>query len=1356
LGFDYRQIRAKQVGRLSDKQERLNGKSDKAETEFFTVGPPLHAVRAGYIRRAADDFLYDSIIAGHHAYVLAPARSGKTSLIAATSARLQNNGYKVATLDLAQIGERDGGADSGRWYYSVAYRLLRQLRMKFDLHLWWQDKSILSNRQRLVEFYGEVILANVKEQVVVFIDELQCVEGLQFAQDLLASIHSVHRSLATETEFSRLIFVLCGECDPQVLVSDEGFSPFDNMKAVHLDDFSRKDTDVFLTEMNLSNADAILALDRIYYWSSGQPYLSQKLARAVARERIAGDIAGHVDRIALHQLGGRSALHNEPHMGHIHRRIVSDSSDKEALLTLYGRMRKGIVIPVDPDSRQQRKLMAIGLVVSDQADNLRPRNRLYDSVFTARWANENLAIRWQGPAIAVAILAVLIAIPFWYTQLLPKPYLRILTSPSLELATIAEAYVNFRSFPGHAGSADRLFSNLLEERARAAKNKAEIAQISDYATSVPGRERFAETLTASYWDNVVQSAFREEHRDDALLASLETLVLSTPQRRRIAASLIGDDYPQLIDTVTSDGSDQLMFNPSSQLLTMVDGARISQWSMINEQLQSRTPWTVTALEITPLVRRVVVDSDGSVSRISLMVNVGHGRLDDLSMRLIAPSGRAAEFEFGEISSSERDEIRFSGALLAGLVGEPLSGTWTLSIRDESTGTAGHLIGWNLRLNSQVIVENFERGLDIPEPMERESNNIWFSKDGRYAIARAQQSDSARLWDLAYAQPARTLAVPASEKVLGLSANAEYLVTVAQDTVHLWHAASGRRAKEMHVGLTMDARLTDDGRNLLVSRSIEGETAFELWNIESAERIAGLTVAGSPALISLDRAGHHLAIADYDRSIRIWHFPTGELLGQLDLHAQASDMELAPNGDTLGVVHGDQGITLWRVDRPGGPIVKETEIGEWQLGFSPSGSLFIAGSGEQGFQVYRTPDGSVSGPQLGSGLSSGANIHLSFSNDERTIVTAEESGRARFWRAPTLPAVFETSSESDGEPAHRPWQESNDSVSALSPGGRRLAIGDNDGHVHVMSVGTRQQPPTNAGDDLNFLGHLSAVTKLKFSVDGSLIASASLDGTIRIWDAVSGLPRPYHASASSSTVEQLMFSQSGRRLAVLSGQSVWVMSVETGRVLTEIELGEPHADLAFADEDRLYLGGESGALRSLAADRLGNWNLRNVWQGSSALRRIQLAANRPLLVLTDATNTAYVFDISDGSMASRGLQLPGPITDVLFAPGDSRVLLRTSRWIHRADVSRSGLAWHSAVRAPRTLRKSRMVFDDRVPAPTAAGTARVGNQVLMLTRDAGFIELVDLHLAYADGAMLYGSRGELLDQWRSKLGREEAQ
>jgi hypothetical protein len=90
------------------------------------------------------------------------------------------------------------------------------------------------------------------------------------------------------------------------------------------------------------------------------------------------------------------------------------------------------------------------------------------------------------------------------------------------------------------------------------------------------------------------------------------------------------------------------------------------------------------------------------------------------MKLIAPSGRTIELDFDQPASAANDEVRISGEQLSPLIGEPLNGTWSLSLRDESTGVSGHLVGWKLSLNSQVVVEDFERGLDIPDPVERRS------------------------------------------------------------------------------------------------------------------------------------------------------------------------------------------------------------------------------------------------------------------------------------------------------------------------------------------------------------------------------------------------------------------------------------------------------------------------------------------------------------------------------------------------------------------------------------------------------------------------------------------------------------
>ena len=283
-----------------------------ATGEFFSVGPPLHAVRSGYVRRRADDLLFDAVLAGRYAHVIAPCRSGKSSLIAATSARLEAKGFNVAIIDLDQIGEREAGTDAGRWYYSVAYRMLRQLRIRFDLQTWWQEKSVLGNCQRLLEFYNEIVLRFVKERVVIFVDEVQRIGDDGFGTELLASIRAAHNGRATDPEFARVTFVLVGECDPVSLIDEPGLSPFNVTQSVPLDDFSRDDLDIFATELNLSAEHARQALDRIYHWTRGQPYLTQKLARAISREEIDDDdVDEHVDRLVRQQFTGSAALRTD-------------------------------------------------------------------------------------------------------------------------------------------------------------------------------------------------------------------------------------------------------------------------------------------------------------------------------------------------------------------------------------------------------------------------------------------------------------------------------------------------------------------------------------------------------------------------------------------------------------------------------------------------------------------------------------------------------------------------------------------------------------------------------------------------------------------------------------------------------------------------------------------------------------------------------------------------------------------------------------------------------------------------------------------------------------------------------------
>jgi WD40 repeat protein len=1329
---------------LSSKSDEQSpgGEQSRADTsgEFFSVGTPLHAVKAGYVRRRADDLLYEAVVAGRYAHVIAPGRSGKSSLVAATAARLEANGFNVAVLDLDQIGVRDASADPGRWYYSIAYRILRQLRIRYDLQSWWQDKSILGNRQRLLEFYNEIVLQYVQERIAIFVDGIQSVGDAAVGEQLLASIRSAHNARTTDPEFSRLTFVLLGECDPLSLINEPELSPFSITQSIPLQDFNRADLDLFAAELNLSPERAEIALDRIFYWTRGQPYMTQKLARAVAREKLTEDIDDNVDKIVRQQFTGRAALQNEPHLSHIHREVLRNPKQSEPLLNLYGKLRKGVNVATDLGSPLQRRLMAIGLVRVDDNGDLHVRNRIYESVFTARWANDNLPTHWRAPAMAVGALMLVLAIPFWYTQWLPSSYVKVLTSPTVELETANTAWLNLRSFPGHSGSADNLFMNFLQARAAVASDPAVLETVAAMAAELPESGRLPDELRASFWDRRVRTATRNEQRDDALIASLESLVMSTTLRRHRASMLVGEDYPQLLATLPAQETTGAVFDPGSMLLTTTDGAMVRQWSLTPQGLQRAEDWTMTALEVSPLLRRMVVDREGQVSRIGLTLNISHSRMTDLRIKVIAPSGRTVEIETGRDRASSSEDIRIPAAQMRDLIGEPLNGTWTLSVRDEALGVAGHLVGWNLTLNSQGAIEDFQRGLQIPDPVERNTDNFWVSEDGRYAVARALQSDSARLWDFAYGKPIRAIAAGQNETLIGVDSSARHLLTATLETVIVWDTATGDRFATMQVGpASSTSRLTSDGMHLFVQKPTDTDTRLELWSLEQAELSASLVIGGSPALVALDASGSRVAVADFDRAVRVWDFESGEMLSQIDLPVQPSSISLSASGEQLGVTYGESGVSIWRVDQPGSPIMEDRGRGRWQLRFSPSGASVAAGNERRGYQVYRSEDGSPIGPPLGAGASGQLSGLLAFSGDERVLLSDGPNGTVRFWRIPTDVAPVRAEDEKD---VHTMWTPAGEAVVAVTPDAKSLVVGDRGGHVHVLPADVTAEVLAAALEDVSFVGHNAAVTLLEVSADGRLAASVAADNSVRVWNLDNSQPLPHMTDMPGGTVNGLDFSSNGSLLAILNGARAVLLDTSTGEELVEFQPGEIHNAVAFAGDNTVYLGGQSGALRVIARDASGAWTLRQIWQGTAPIRKLAAAPGGRSLVMVDDDNLVKQLNLEEGAIGKRMLALPDTVEALAFSPVGSRIYLRTARWVHRASSSPEGVIWNDAIFGPSPVHGTGIVSK-----PNESGRT----EVFMPVMRAGTVGVARLKFDLADGQGLFGNKDELIADWRARLG-----
>jgi len=530
----------------------------------------------------------------------------------------------------------------------------------------------------------------------------------------------------------------------------------------------------------------------------------------------------------------------------------------------------------------------------------------------------------------------------------------------------------------------------------------------------------------------------------------------------------------------------------------------------------------------------------------------------------------------------------------------------------------------------------------------------------------------------------------------------------------------------------------NGTHLLVRSSSDSDTVMELWSLDESRRIASLTIAGSPALTAVSDTGARVAVADFDRAIRVWDTASGELLAQIGLDAQPGSIEFSAGGSALGVGYGEGGVSLWGIDNTTNPLFEIRDEGRWQLVFSPSGTSVLAGNATRGYQVYSSKDGGLLGPSLGPSADGDATI-LAFSEDEQTVVTSDKSS-LRFWRVPVAPVLAESAI---GEQGHPIWNPSGKSVTALSPNAKLVAVGDRDGDVHILPVAGGYEAMLEAAGQVSFLGHNAAVRLLRMNDDGSLSASAAADNSVRIWNTDEGDPRPFSTEIPGNAITRMVFSADSSSLAVLNGNRAQIVDAASGEILAGFELGENHSAIAFSGNDSVYVGGDSGSLRIMQRDNSGSWSMQTVWQGASPLRWLEASPRGDYLVVVDADNRASQFHLQDGKHGEMVLQLPSPVTEVRFSPGGSRVMFRTSRWVHRASSSAAGLHWLKTAYGPGALPGSRIVFGDSQDAQ--------GRTAFVPVADARFIRVAELAFGPSESAGLFGSRDDLLDEWNTRLG-----
>jgi WD40 repeat protein len=152
----------------------------------------------------------------------------------------------------------------------------------------------------------------------------------------------------------------------------------------------------------------------------------------------------------------------------------------------------------------------------------------------------------------------------------------------------------------------------------------------------------------------------------------------------------------------------------------------------------------------------------------------------------------------------------------------------------------------------------------------------------------------------------------------------------------------------------------------------------------------------------------------------------------------------------------------------------------------------------------------------------------------------------------------------------PNQRGNSSL-ALSPDGRTLAAGDNEGHVRIWDVTQRRQRA-------ELRAHDGCVSTLSFSDDGAMLVSASFaDSVPRVWDALTG--RAVVALRGHTTaVQTATFCPDGRTLATATMHGdLRLWNIATGQQLAVLHGNDNNIfAIAFSPDGQTVAAGGVGA------------------------------------------------------------------------------------------------------------------------------------------------------------------------------------
>lgn len=365
--------------------------------------------------------------------------------------------------------------------------------------------------------------------------------------------------------------------------------------------------------------------------------------------------------------------------------------------------------------------------------------------------------------------------------------------------------------------------------------------------------------------------------------------------------------------------------------------------------------------------------------------------------------------------------------------------------------------------------------------------------------------------------------------------------------------------------------------------------------------------------------------------------------------QNSVMAIAfrPDGEVLATGSQDGSVVLW--ERNANlpllqPLLQDSTNEVYSLAFSPDGELLAAGTQNGSIYLWDVAD-PLSQPTLLTTLS-GHTVgvfSLSFKPDGTSLASASNDEKGIVWDISAREIITEIVT-----PAY---------TLAYSPDGRYLALGNDVGRVSLLDANTLELVFRHREHDND------RIYSLEFSPDSKILASASADKSVVLWD-VENQEEITSLMGHQSSVFKLAFSPDGQRLA--SGgedHSVLIWDVDRRQLIHTLQgHSGPVVSLAFDPlrpsrlmsgswDDRLIdwdLDIEQPLVNDLVSNALPKIT-HEAWISSVAVRPID-----PILASSDADGNIFFWDLEDLLPIGEPITLTNMARELEYSP-DGRLL-----------------------------------------------------------------------------------------------------